>query len=445
MPVSTHHPPAWEAPWLPEPLARQAKHTARQIASRLSSPDSLPHLAARAAAQSGYPVWDGTTLSHGHAGLALLHLYAARTGGGETDRERAFSFLRAAFEHTHAEPLVAPGIFGGTSGLAMVLADCRTDEPRFESSLQNLHDRMAEQVLAIGWPDSGIADNDYDVISGAAGILGYLCTEPGQNGRLCAATDQVLDFLLGLIADSPTLDRLVIAPEQYPREDYRKDYPHGYVNVGFAHGIPGIAAALAAAWRSGRRSSRLRTALDATINWLLSVQLADEHGPLWPRGVPLTSDGTQTVRSDHLHDQLAWCYGTAGVSAALLEVAHAIGDETLRTTSVQAFESVLRRGPSRRTVLSPTLCHGMAGLVTICTVFAALGRSEQAAAALPSLVEELLAYADSGLPLLFADQDEPGNFVDDPGLLTGAAGVGLTLFAVTAEHRPSWHTAFFLS
>ncbi|CAL9552507.1 hypothetical protein SUDANB15_04441 [Streptomyces sp. enrichment culture] len=439
--------PRWGRVALPAPLAERARGAAGRITDALRGPELLPALAARAADQSDDAVWDGSSLSHGHAGLALLHLYAARGGGGAAAHDRAFAFLRAAFEATEREPVPEPGMFGGTSGLALALADCTADEPRFRPSLDRLHERLADQVLAVGRPSGAVSDHDYDTVNGAAGVLAHLCTIDAPSPRTREATDLTLDFLLRLSgADGPPY-AMAVAPHRYPLDEYRADYPHGYLNLGLSHGVPGVAAALAAALRAGLRVPETRAALRRLVDWLLAVRLNDARGPLWARGVPLDAAG-RTVPHDalpHAHDQLAWCYGTAGVAVALLRAAEALGDDAVASAAADAFDAVLRRGPDRSTVLSPTLCHGMAGLVAVCAEFAASGRAPGAEAALPALVGELLAYADEERPLLFADQDVPGNFVDDPGLLTGAAGVALTLFAVTGRDRPAWFTAFFLS
>lgn len=100
---------------------------------------------------------------------------------------------------------------------------------------------------------------------------------------------------------------------------------------------------------------------------------------------------------------------------------------------------MLRRAKGTRPA-SPTLCHGQAGMVMLCQEFAPW--STAANEALPGLVEDLLDYADPDRPLVFADQEVPGNFVDDPTLLTGAPGVALTLLAAVGEERPGWFRTF---
>ena len=96
--------------------------------------------------------------------MALLHLAAARAASDAAARahalEVAFDYIREAVFGTQIEPLDSPGIFSGTSGLALCLADCCVEEPRFRPSLARLHDSLTEQVLALELPreERGVSD-----------------------------------------------------------------------------------------------------------------------------------------------------------------------------------------------------------------------------------------------------------------------------------------------
>ncbi|MFD9687145.1 lanthionine synthetase C family protein [Kitasatospora sp. NPDC059088] len=425
------------------PLAERVRDTVRLVVSRTATTEQWTELALRAADQAAVPMgWYPPSLSHGQAGLALLHLYAARAGLG--DREHAHGHIREAVLATQVEPLSGPGLFGGTAGLALALADCAEDEPRFRPSLLRLYDQLAEQAIATPWPEDGqpISDTDYDLVNGAAGVLTCLSALPEPGPRVREAAAVLLDRLIrqaGPAEPAGTARGWLLRPEVYPPVgDHHRQYPHGYLNLGVSHGVPGVAVALAAAWAAGHRRPGQREALTALTGWLLGHRLTDDQGPLWANGVPVDELGAERPVA-HCHDQLAWCYGTAGIAAALLAVADCTGDDGLRVSAVEAFEAALRRaaGAEPRT---PTLCHGLAGLVMLAEEFGP--HSAAAAQALPGLLERLLAYAAPRHPVVFADEDLPGNTVDDPGLLSGAAGVALALLAALADERPAWFRVF---
>ncbi|MET9247311.1 lanthionine synthetase C family protein [Nonomuraea sp. NPDC003709] len=425
------------------PSAVRARELAELVVQRIGTTDDVLRHVARAAGQATYPAgWYPPSLSHGSAGLALLHLESARAGIGEP--ERAFDAVREAVAATATDPLQSAGLFGGTSGLALAVAECARLEPRFRPSLDRLHDQLARQVLDTQWPrmERHLADEHYDLISGAAGILAYLASieEPGQEVRRAAG--ELAGFLIWLsqAADDPGVPhRWLLTPDYYPpMSNHRQQYPHGYLNLGFSHGVPGIAAALAAAWGAGIREPGTRAAIDALTSWIRGTQGQDRFGPVWPEGVAVDERGVEL--SSHTHcDQLAWCYGTASVSAALLTTARCTGDAELLKVAVEGFETALARTRAAACA-SPTLCHGHAGILLLCLDFGEV--SERAREMVPVLLDELIAYGDPALPLVFVDQERTGVHVDDPSLLTGAIGVALVLLAATGDRRPGWFLPF---
>lgn len=426
------------------PLVDRAQRLIRLVAERTATTDRLIDLALRAAEQAERPTgWYPPSLAGGQAGSALLHLHAARAGLGASSD--AFDHIREAVLSTQVEPLEGTGLFAGTSGLALALAECARDEPRFQPSLDRLHERLAAQVHATELPrtERAVSDLHYDLVTGAAGTLAYLSSVPRPTQQVRDAAARLIEYLVWLAepARTPgTAHRWLITPELYPPVgSYHERYPHGYLNLGLSHGVPGVVAALASAWEAGHRHPGQLAAVQTLTSWIRARHRTDAHGPVWPDGIPVDADGEE-LTDRGAHDQFAWCYGSAGVAAALLTVARATGNEELRTAAVDAFEGVLRRSAGTRSA-SPTLCHGHAGLVMLCQEFAPW--SALAGRTLPRLVQELLDYGDPDLPLGFADQEVPGNFVDDPTLLTGATGVALVLLAAIGDERPPWFRTFF--
>ncbi|MFD4863968.1 lanthionine synthetase C family protein [Streptomyces sp. NPDC058412] len=424
-------------------LVSRARTAVRQVLRETATTTQVDDLALRAAEQSDTTgAWYPPSLTHGQAGTALLHLYAARAGLGDLDT--ASGHIREAVLSTRTEPLQHHGLFAGTSGLLLALTDVTRDEPRFRPSLDRLADQLAEQVLAAPphRTERAVSDLDYDLVTGAAGTLAQLSSVPEPSERVGEAAAVLADYLIWLTGPAETEGtphRWLITPAYYPPVgDYLAKYPHGYLNLGVSHGVPGVAAALAAAWAAGNRRPGHLEAVTALSRWIRAQADTDAHGPLWSDGTPVDEHGHE-VSAGCVHDRIAWCYGTFGVAGALLTVAAATGDDELRAEAVTAFEGALARLGDLRP-LSPTLCHGLAGLVMLTLEFAPW--STTARERLPELVGDLLDRHEPDRPLGFADLEEPGKPVDDPGLLTGAAGVALTLLAATGDRRPDWFRAF---
>lgn len=114
---------------VPADLARRAREVADDVVLRMSTPQQVLELAVRSADQAEHPMgWQYPGFAHGHAGVSLLHLAAARAAsGGERDRAEsvAFDFIREAVAGTRIAPMSDPGTFGGVAGLALCVADSR--------------------------------------------------------------------------------------------------------------------------------------------------------------------------------------------------------------------------------------------------------------------------------------------------------------------------------
>src|SRR5262249_23092783 len=81
----------------------------------------------------------------------------------------------------------------------------------------------------------------------------------------------------------------------------------------------------------------------------------------WPASVSGAELDAGTARLTGRQD--AWCYGTPGISAALVLASQALGDHALAPASHAATAS-LATGPARTwDADGPTLCHGHAGVL----------------------------------------------------------------------------------
>jgi lantibiotic biosynthesis protein len=225
------------------------------------------------------------------------------------------------------------------------------------------------------------------------------------------------------------------------------------VDLGLAHGLAGPLAALSFAWQAGYRIDGYREAIERLSRWLLAQRLTDPWGPHWPEDIPYDlatrASGPPQQGDEVSLSRPSWCHGEPGVATALWLAGSALEDEGPRRTAVASLEGVFRRpfaDPRNPYQLcSPTVCHGVGGLLAISLRFAALSGSEVIRAQIPGLVGNVLDACDPDLPLGVQDQEVPGYFVDDPGFLTGAAGVALVLLAASTSTPLSWDRTLLIA
>ncbi|WET81037.1 lanthionine synthetase C family protein [Amycolatopsis sp. QT-25] len=433
-------------------LNDRARECAELLVRRLADPELVAEAVARCDRAAQYPFeWGGASLFVGPAGTAVAFQNAARALPAEADywRELAYRQLAAAARHTCDVPLAQCSMASGTAGLAFAFAQCAVDDPRYRPTLRKLSARLATQVLATPGPRgvNGVTDADYDLINGRAGILAQLCTDWRSDQLVEQAVGSLVDDLVWLCTPTSATGRepWFIPPANYPPlEEYHEDFPHGYVNLGLAHGLPGPLAALSCAVLAGVRHERLPETIQHVAEYVIEFSLAEPDGPHWPTGVGLTDDGAED-RARRPPAAWTWCYGTPGVACALLKAGAALGDDGLRTAAVDAFEGFLRRLDKHSRFPSATLCHGGAGVLAICALFARETGSVLARDKLGLLLEQVLAHCDPALPLGVQELEQPGILLDSPALLSGSAGVALALWSATAPIGSGWERALLIS
>lgn len=377
-------------------------------------------------------------LAGGAAGTALFYAYLAETTGDEAQSERACSHLEAAMAAAASQPRLL-GLWEGVLGVAWIfdhlegrLFDAEEGEEREEESdadgllarLLEARDRMPV----------------YDLIQGLAGY-GVACLEGLPRPGARRGLELILDHLLRSAESHDEGLAWFTSPDHLPPWQ-RELAPDGYYNLGVAHGMPAVMTLLARCIQAGIRPTELQPALDRVVAWILARR-GDNGFPSWvAKGKP-----PQTAA------RLAWCYGDPGIAGALLAAGRAAGEQSWQAEAEDIARCAARRDPEMAGIQDAGICHGAAGLAHIFNRLYQGTGSEELAAASRHWFAETLAMRQPGRGIggyqawsvPRGQYDDTLQWVDDPGLLTGAAGIGLCLLATVADQEPAWDRSLFLS
>jgi hypothetical protein len=427
--------------------AAEAADVAWQVAARVCDPEVVRLSVARAHEQTTYPElarWSPASTASGDAGLALVcgHLDAVQPDGGwDVEGHR---LLRSAVDEAQG---LSHGLYSGLSGIGLAAGALSRGGTRYARLLDALDATVAAQARAaadgLAAQGPGVPVWTFDVISGLSGTGAYLLTRVDHDPRARAALEAVLTSLVALGGSTqqpPAWHTPVWAMEQ----SMARQHPHGNLNCGLAHGVPGILALLSLCWTHGVRVPGADDVIRRIARWLAAHRVDDEWGPNWATAVALAPDGSElTHRREPTRS--AWCYGSPGVARALWLAGTALDDAATQDLAVEAMAGVYRRPVPERAIDSPTFCHGVAGLLQITLRFAADTGRPLFTAAAEELTDQLLAAFDPRRPVGFCSVEPGGIQVDQPGLLDGAAGVALSLLAAAGGPDPAWDRLFLLS
>jgi len=252
-----------------------------------------------------------------------------------------------------------------------------------------------------------------DLISGAAGLLVV-----AEELREDVLAKQLVDLLLNL----RDRDGLWSRPNKTIPPMVRLPAAGAWIDLGVAHGLPGIAMTLA--------QTCAAAALDAAERAAVWIAERVEPGTV-PYGL---GAAVRTRRA-----WPAWCYGPIGVGLALCVVGERARNRRILRKGVDVLAAT-----GTREWRSPDLglCHGLAGVATCLSLAARItGRRELAELAAHRLSELAQCVKKRAKVSLRPERDRNGrvHWVEDVGLLEGATGIALVLSGADRGSGSDWN------
>ena len=413
---------AW-SPLLEGRLAVQAWQAVRDVAA------ALEPAARRAAETDSRPAGGNASLASGSAGRALLYAYLALARPGHGYSDVAMACLDHATEALAASAL-PPGLYNGFAGLGWTeehlagrLFESDDDEAAVASEIDAAILGLLRQEAWRG---------EYDLISGLTG-LGVYALERLPRPPAREMLELWVVQMARLAQDHPAGAAWWTPPQRLPA-DQRAASPHGYYNLGVAHGAPAVIAVLAATSAAGISTEPARPLLDRAVAWLL----AQEQSGVGSCFSTWVGEGIAPRAS-----RLAWCYGDLGVAAALLLAARCVAQPDWEREAVRVARLAARRPEASAGVLDTGLCHGAAGLGHLFNrLYQATGDEDLAAAARSwfrrTLVMRRSGEGIAGFLAWAPDRHKEMGWRSKEGFLGGATGIALALLGAVSSLEPQW-------
>lgn len=370
------------------------------------------------------------TVASGNAGIALFYSYLAQALADDAWADAAVEAFDRMVEAVPAASL-PPGLWSGLLGVGWTIEHLRGrlfaagDESDDEEDGTGEIDATLRRVL------QQRLEGDYDLIRGLAG-MGVYAAERLPRPLARESLLMVLVHLFNRAERGPEGITWYTPPELLP-PSHRELYPHGYYNLGMAHGVPGVIALLGAAGAAGLLDGQSGPLLEGAVGWLLAQELPAGSASRFPS---FTGPGIAPEPA-----RLAWCYGDLGVAASLLVAARGAGNAEWEREAVRVALAATERAPEASGIVDAGLCHGAAGAGHLFNrLYQATGEERLAAAARGWLGRTLaLRRPGEGAGGFFAWKPGPGQgWEADPALLTGAAGTALALLAAVSSVAPAW-------
>jgi hypothetical protein len=371
---------------------------------------------------------EDASLGAGRAGIAVFFAYLHQCFREPGTHALAAQLLEEAMDAVAATPMGIslyagfPGVAWTTAHLCPMLFELDTDDPN-----ESVDATLREHLNQPQWW------GDYDLIRGLVG-LGVYALERLPSAAAADCLERVVWHLATKAQLRPDGAAWWTDPHWLPEEEAAK-HPHGYYNLGVAHGVPGAIALLGAACQAGIGIKKARPLLVHAVPWVLAQQHTVDGAMIFPLWV---EDNTSPGKS-----RLAWCYGDAGVAAALFRAGRDAGEPAWERAALDIASRAVKRPPDQTGVVDAGLCHGAAGLGHLFNRLGQESGNELLGDAARFWFEQTLAMRRPGQGVGGYQAWGPapsGDLAwwDDPSFLTGAAGIGLALLAAASDVEPRW-------
>jgi lantibiotic biosynthesis protein len=374
-----------------------------------------------------YQKAEDPSLAGGKAGIALFQAHLAQILSKEDNEQMAIELLGQAIDSVATVP-ISPSLYSGFTGVAWtiehlqgLLFDADDEDPN-----ESIDDELKDYLNRSPW------NGDYDLINGLVGFGVYALERlprPSASeclGRIIYRLDEIARHL-------PEGTTWFTPPELLP-SNQAELFPQGYYNLGVAHGVPGVIALLGETCAAGIAVDKARPLLNSAIDWLLAQKLPDDN--LW--FAPSVLPGTEPVPS-----RLAWCYGDLGVAAALMNAARSVNEPEWEREAIEIAIHASQCPLDKASINDAGLCHGAAGVGHIFNrMYQATGETNFREAAQlwfkRALEMRRPGEGVGGFYALLPMGDNKFDWIDDPGFLTGASGIGLALLAAITSVESAW-------
>lgn len=413
-------------PILADALKQQADEVIQAIAREL--PRFWPEPAGLTPNSGSPAVANGdASLASGMAGAALLYGYLGRAWPQTEWGKEASRLLDAAIEAVGQQTML-PWLYTGFTGVAwasehLVAAQADpADDPNAA-----VDEALASFLSHSPWQD------EYDLIYGVVGLGAYALERlPRESGLRCLTL--VVDRLHEC-AERRAPGLTWFTPPQRVPPHQRQFWPQGYYNLGVAHGVPGVIGLLAGACQARVADEKARSMLVGSVEWLLSQEL-HENGRGGFRAFVGEGPRLDLARP-------AWCYGDLGIAVTLLRAGRAMNSGEWEQKAISLGLQSIERLQQTTAVQDAGLCHGAVGVAHMLNrLFHATAEARFREAAQfwygRALEMRKPGQGVAGFSRWIGPPFAGESWLPDPGVLTGAAGIGLGLLAATTCVEPAW-------
>lgn len=326
-------------------------------------------------------------------------------------------------------------LFGGLSEAALSIYTVYNKTNYYKTFLDQVNDLLVNELIGtmegIKKHLEDLMESDYDVISGLSGIASYLLLIDGYENSV----KEIFKILISICGNKKINGKDM--PKWHIKssnldEETRANYPEGYLNLGLAHGIAGPLSILSKGYKKGIIVEGQKEAILSIIKEYKTFAYLLDGSYYWDKQLGVKDYWEQFKKCDKARE--GWCYGNIALARILSIACEAIENKAIKEWADEIIEEKAKRGINEYNLISPTLCHGYAGVMSIFSQIEIRGRSPSIINIIDTIREKIYTMFESTSKYGFFDieiRSLNGCYIitkeDENKFLIGAGGVVLAL------------------
>ena len=430
----------------------------QEIAERMKSPQ-IVSAGVKDSIVSGLfsePQWFEGTFADGLPGIACFYASMDQIFPNEGWNVITHSYLDTIVKNLERDSYSGYSLFTGLCGACFTTYICSKENNRYQKLQAKLDLALTEEVEIsfLKEAKSYLHKNDplppnlYNLAHGISGVLGYLLLRK-ENHHLHKLAVDCISLLIKLLnreqlVEGTPVPGWYVSPQHQLAPEETIKYPDGSFILGMPFGITGCLSALSLAAMEGIKVEGLIETITHIANWLKNQNSSINAGASWQHTIPL-KNGNKT--SDL--DRDTWWGGIPAVARSLYLASKANKDLSLSKYAENAYLSMFAKPTEDWNMMGTSFMHGRAGVLATTLRMAQDTQNPLFWKQVDLLERDLIGFykpeSPFGFRMVAVDPPDHYRWVDHPGVLSGATGVGLALLLVQRRENLKWDRAFLIN
>lgn len=243
---------------------------------------------------------------------------------------------------------------------------------RLESFSLSLNDLLFENfrdsIVFKDYKDIVVSSSDFDLISGATGIISYLLSldqkfQDKYETILRDSTKYLLWLTENKIFNQDKIFNFHIESEQQFLEYEKTKFFKGNINFGMSHGILPIAITLSKLYDLAPEKREIEDSVYKILELYRTFKCRKNNILYWPGQLPIESYSKGVVSEEDIHFASSWCYGNMGILDGLLVLSDELPKMICKKDIVEEIYTIFVKSPDDYYLVSPSICHGFASVL----------------------------------------------------------------------------------